>query len=102
MLRIVTDDMENKKNYHKISDTEKKREITKRMNGMWVTIPKPIDVESILFGIMNNFVQSQRTSDQVWLLIPLMPALGRQNQADLCKSKAILVYMLSSRPAIST
>jgi hypothetical protein len=34
MLRIVTDDMENKKNYHKISDTEKKREITKRMNGM--------------------------------------------------------------------
>jgi hypothetical protein len=34
--------------------------------------------------------------------MPLIPALGRQKQADLCEFKASLVYKSSSRPARAT
>ena len=34
--------------------------------------------------------------------MPLIPALGRQRQADLCEFKASLVYIVSSRPARAT
>jgi hypothetical protein len=35
----------------------------------------------------------------VWCT-PLVPALRRQRQADLCEFKANLVYIASSRPAM--
>jgi hypothetical protein len=34
---------------------------------------------------------------QAWWLIPLIPALKRQRQADLCEPEASLVYKLSSK-----
>ena len=34
--------------------------------------------------------------------MPLIPALGRQRQADLCEFKASLVYSVSSRTARAT
>jgi hypothetical protein len=35
---------------------------------------------------------------QPWWYTPLIPALGRQRQAELCKFKSSLVYKVSSRP----
>jgi hypothetical protein len=32
--------------------------------------------------------------------MPLIPALGKQSQVDLCEFEASLVYIVSSRPAI--
>jgi hypothetical protein len=34
-----------------------------------------------------------------WRLTPLLPALGRQSQADLCELEASLVYRVNSRTA---
>jgi hypothetical protein len=34
-----------------------------------------------------------------WWLTPLIPALGRLKQVDLCEFKVSLVYRASSRPA---
>jgi hypothetical protein len=34
---------------------------------------------------------------QVWWHIPLIPAFGRQKQADLCKFKGSLVYIVESQ-----
>ena len=39
---------------------------------------------------------------QVWLGMPLIPALGRQKQVVLCEIKVSLVYTVSSRPAVAT
>ena len=36
---------------------------------------------------------------QVWWHTPLLPALGRQRQEDLCELEASLVYKESSRTA---
>lgn len=38
----------------------------------------------------------------VWCYTILIPALGRQMKEDLCKSKASLVYVLSSRTIKAT
>jgi hypothetical protein len=39
---------------------------------------------------------------QVWQLLPTIPALRRQKQMDLCKFKASLVYIVSSKPTQAT
>lgn len=38
------------------------------------------------------------TKNQEWRLMPVVPALSSQRQVDLCKLKARLVYMESSKP----
>jgi hypothetical protein len=37
--------------------------------------------------------------DQVWWLTPLILALGKQRQVDLCEFKASVIYRVSSRTA---
>ena len=41
-------------------------------------------------------------SPETTMCIPLIPALGKQRQADLCESEASLVYRASSRTARTT
>lgn len=38
------------------------------------------------------------TKNQEWRLMPVVTALSSQRQVDLCKLKARLVYMESSKP----
>jgi hypothetical protein len=38
----------------------------------------------------------------MWWHLPLIPALGRQRQEDLCKFQASLIYIVSFRTARDT
>ena len=41
--------------------------------------------------------EPSKISDKVWCSIPLIPALRKQKEADLCEFEVSLVYIMSSR-----
>ena len=47
-------------------------------------------------------IVKNKSLSEAWWYVPLIPALGRQTQADLCEFKASLVYKASSRTARAT
>ena len=50
----------------------------------------------ILYAIDKNSIKKK--ASWVWWCMPLIPALGRQRQEDLCEFKANLVHRMSSKP----
>jgi hypothetical protein len=46
---------------------------------------------------MDNSQIKKQKSSQIWWHIPLIPAFGRQKQADLCDFEANMVYIMSSK-----
>lgn len=47
--------------------------------------------------LVSGFYLKIKTLSQAQWSVPLIPAPGRQRQADLCEFKATLIYILSSR-----
>jgi hypothetical protein len=52
-----------------------------------------------ILKISNSWLIRIGKSARQWWHMPLIPALGRQRQADLCEFEASLVYRVSSRTA---
>ena len=52
--------------------------------------------------ILNQRTKRKKKNKAGWWRTPLIPALGRQRQEDLCEFEASLVYRVSSRTARAT
>ena len=56
-------------------------------------------VEKVVVRSSIEVNSSKKGFTGLWWSMPLIPALGRQRQVDLCEFKSNLVYRVSSRTA---
>ena len=68
---------------------------------------KPVEIYLLLSHcntarIQSHSLKSRKGEPRQWRRTPLVPALGRQRQVDLCQFEASLIYRGSSRTARAT